>query len=185
MPTLNHPRASIYLQINNTFKTQKVAESSNHLSDLMNKTNASLYQDFTHRMGSMIQHGEEFYSTEDFLSGARKIFKDYYREFNMPIPEWFPEQRFHDYLDRGRRLWQELYKSHEDDFDFRKEDSVLVHIENIAGQNRRDRDTLVNYLPPECINEDSTVLLLNQKLFKEYIEYDKYFKKSFIKRLFK
>ena len=174
-----------YLQINNTFKTQKVAESSNYLSDLMNKTNASLYQDFTHRMGSMIQHGEEFYSTEDFLSGARKIFKDYYTEFNMPIPEWFPEHKFNDYLDRGRRIWQEIYKSHEDDFDFRKEDSVLVHIENIAGQNRRDRDTLVNYLPSECINEDSTVLLLNQKLFKEYIEYDKYFKKSFIKRLFK
>ena len=103
----------------------------------------------------------------------------------MPIPEWFPEQKFNDYLDRGRRIWQEIYKSHEDDFDFRKEDSVLVHIENIAGQNRRDRDILVNYLPSECITEDSTVLLLNQKNFKEYIEYDKYFKKSFIKRLFK
>ncbi|KYG58501.1 restriction endonuclease PLD domain-containing protein [Planococcus maritimus] len=174
-----------YLQINNSFKTEKVAESNNYLSNIMNKTNASLYQDFTHRMGILIQDGENFYTTKDFLSSARRIFKDYYREFNIPIPEWFPEQKFDDYLDRGRRIWQEIYKSHEGDFDFRKEDSVLVHIENIAVPKSRDRDALLNYLPSGCITEDSSVLLLDQKKFKEYIEYDKYFKKSLFKRLFK
>ena len=87
--------------------------------------------------------------------------------------------------DRGRRIWQEIYKSHEDAFDFRKEDSVLVHIENIAAPKSRDRTALMNYLPSECITEDVPVLLLDQKKFKEYIEYDKYFKKSFIKRWFR
>ncbi|RNF38865.1 phospholipase D family protein [Planococcus salinus] len=174
-----------YLQINNTFQNQKLIESSTYLSNLMNETNPTLYKDFTYRMGEKIKHGEEFYSTEDFLSGAREIFKEYYKECDMPLPVWFPKSKFNDYQERGQRLWRELYKSHSDSFDFRKENTVLVHIDNFSSQNRRDRDTLVNYLPPECINEDSSVLLLNQKLFKEYIEYDKYFKKSIFRRIFK
>lgn len=174
-----------YLQINNTFQQQKLMESSTYLSNLMNETNSTLYKDFTYRIGEKIKHGEEFYSTEDFLSGARNIFRGYYKECGMPLPVWFPKEKFNDYQERGQRLWRELYKSHSDSFDFRKENTVLVHIDNFANQNRRDRDTLVNYLPPECINEDSSVLLLNQKLFKEYIEYDKYFKKNFFKRIFK
>lgn len=174
-----------YLQINNTFQNDKLMESSTYLSNLMNETNPTLYKDFTYRIGEKIKHGEMFYSTEDFLSGARQIFKEYYKECNMPLPEWFPQERFNDYQERGQRLWRELYKSHADSFDFRKENTVLVHIDNFANQNRRDRDTLVNYLPPECINEDSSVLLLNQKLFKEYIEYDKYFKKGIFGRIFR
>lgn len=174
-----------YLQINNTFQNQKLMESSTYLSNLMNETNSTLYKDFTHRMGEKIKHGEAFYSTEDFLSGAREIFKDYYKECELPLPVWFPREKFNDYQERGQRLWRELYKSHSDSFDFRKENTVLVHIDNFASQTRRDRDTLVNYLPPECINEDSSVLLLNQKLFKEYIEYDKYFKTSLFKRIFR
>ena len=174
-----------YLQINNTFQEQKLMESSTYLSKLMNETNPSLYKDFTYRLGEKIKHGENFYSIEDFLSGAREIFKEYYKECNMALPVWFPENKFNDYQERGQLLWREWYKSHSDSFDFRKENTVLVHIDKFANQNRRDRDILVNYLPPECIHEDSSVLLLNQKLFKEYIEYDKYFKKSIFKRIFK
>ena len=173
-----------YLQINNTFQNHKLMESSAYLSNLMNETNSTLYKDFTYRMGEKIKHGENFYSTEDFLSGARDIFKEYYKESNIPLPGWFPEKKFSDYLERGQRLWRELYKSHSDSFDFRKENTVLVHIDNFASQTRRDRDTLVNYLPSECIIEDSSVLLLNQESFKEYIEYSQYFKKSIFRRIF-
>lgn len=173
-----------YLQINNTFQNQKLMESSTYLSNLMNETSPALYKDFTYRIGEKIKNGEGFYSTDDFLSGAREIFKEYYKECGMPLPVWFPQEKFNDYQERGQLLWRELYTSHSDSFDFRKENTVLVHIDNFATQNRRDREILVNYLPPECINEDSSVLLLNQKLFKEYIEYDKYFKKSVFKRMF-
>jgi len=174
-----------YLQINATFHSQKVMESGNYLSDLMNQTNPSLYKDFTFRLSEKIRRGEEFYSTMDLLSGAREIFKEYYLECNMEIPGWFPHKKFNDYQERGKQLWQELYKSHPDSFEFRKENTVLVHTEDFTDTNRRNRDIIMNFLPQGCITEDSYILLLNQKIFKEYIEYDKYFKKSLFRSLFK
>jgi len=174
-----------YLQIDNTFDKDKMAESSAYLGAVMSEVNASLFQDFTARLGEKIQYGEPFYSTSDFLSVARDLFKEYYAEFDLALPDWFPEHKFNDYYERGKLIWQELYRSNSTSFDFRKDNTVLVRTEELSINISGNANLIVNYLPPQCIQEDSSVLVLYKEPFKKFIEFDKYFKQSFLQKIFK
>ncbi len=44
---------------------------------------------------------------------------------------------------------------------------------------------MINFLPPDCIIEDSPVLVVNKKLFFDFIEFDGHERETFIKRFMK
>lgn len=174
-----------YLQIDNTFQKEAMAESSKYLSDIMSKINSSLFQDFTYRIGKRLQDGQEFYQTGDFLAIAREVFLEYYKECEMEIPKWFPIKRFDDYDERGKFIWRELYRSHKQVFDIREDNTILIKIEEFGDRTNKERANKINFLPPECIIEDSPVLVINRELFFNFIEYSSGEKKNFLSKILK
>lgn len=174
-----------YLQIDNTFQKEAMAESSKYLSDIMSKINSSLFQDFTYRIGKRLQDGQEFYQTGDFLAIAREVFMEYYKECEMEIPKWFPMKRFNDYDERGKFIWRELYRSHKQVFDIRDDNTILIKIEEFGDRTNKERANKINFLPPECIIEDSPVLVINRELFFNFIEYASREKKTFLNKILK
>lgn len=172
-----------YLQIDNTFQKEAMAESSRYLSEIMSKINSSLFQDFTYRMGKRIQDGSEFYRTDDFLAIGREVFIEYYKEYEMEVPKWFPMKRFNDYDERGKFIWRELYRSHKQAFDIREDNTILIKIEEFGDRTNRDRANKINFLPPECIIEDSPVLVINKELFFNFIEMSEKEEKTFLGRI--
>ncbi|RKJ40838.1 hypothetical protein D7X33_36250 [Butyricicoccus sp. 1XD8-22] len=149
----------------------------------MSKINSSLFQDFTYRMGKRIQDGSEFYTTDDFLATGREIFIEYYKECEMEVPKWFPMKRFNDYDERGKFIWRELYRSHKQAFDIREDNTILIKIEEFGDRTNRDRANKINFLPPECIIEDSPVLVINKELFFNFIEMSEKEEKTFLGRI--
>lgn len=174
-----------YLQIDNTFKKENMAQSSKYLSEIMFNINASLFKDFTYRIGKKLQYGEDFYKIDDFLSIAREIFIEYYKECAMEVPKWFPMKKFNDYDERGKFIWRELFRSHRQAFDIRDDNTILIKIENFGDRTNRERTNKINFLPPECIIEDSPVLVVNKEMFFNYIEFVVGEKESLIKKLIK
>jgi len=173
-----------YLQIDNAFDPEKRNESGKYLGEIMKKANSILYQDFTYRLGEKVEYGEPFYSQDDFLSAGRELFKEYYRNCGLNLPQWFPTTKFNDYYERGKTLWLELYKSNTDSFEIRKDNTINVRINDfIAGGNsqERERQSLINYLPHGSVIEDNKILLIFKDKFMDFIEYDNHFKKGIFK----
>lgn len=158
-----------YLQIDNTFDKQKQAESSKYLGDIMSEVSSTLYQDFTERLADRIKHHEMFYTAEDYLFIAREIFKEYHAECELELPKWFSTQKFDDYNERGKKIWHELFISNKEAFDVRNDNTVYVRSEVLGKRTKREREEIINYLPPESILEDNTVLILNKEIFMSFI----------------
>lgn len=169
-----------YLQIDNTFDKQKQGESSKFLGDIMSKVSSILYQDFTLRLADRIKHDLPFYTAEDYLEFARVIFREYHEECNLELPEWFSNQQFDDYNQRGKKIWRELFISNKEAFDVRNDNTVYVRIEMLGKHTKREREEIINYLPPESIQEDNTVLILNREMFMKFINEQR--SKSFWKK---
>ncbi|MFE8698296.1 phospholipase D family protein [Cytobacillus sp. FJAT-53684] len=172
-----------YLQIDNTFQKEAMAESGRYLSEIMSKINSSLFQDFTYRIGKRLQDGNEFYKTDDFLAIAREVFIQYYKECEMETPKWFPLKKFNDYDERGKFIWRELYRSHKQAFDIRDDNTILIKIEEFGDRTNRERTNKINFLPPECIIEDSPVLVINKEIFFKFIEMSENEEKTFIGKI--
>lgn len=158
-----------YLQIDNTFDKQKQGESSKFLGSIMSEVNSVLYQDFTVRLADRIKHDDPFYTVEDYLAIAREIFREYHVECNLELADWFSEQRFDDYNQRGKKIWRELFISNKEAFDVRNDNTIYVRSEMLGKRNKREREEIINYLPPESILEDNTVLILNKEIFMKFI----------------
>lgn len=58
-------------------------------------------------------------------------------------------------------------------------------MEIFGDRTNRDRTNKINFLPPECIIEDSPVLVVNKELFFNFIEFEEKEKESLIKKLMK
>lgn len=164
-------RRTYYVAVNCAFNADLAKQSRRRLNELMNQANTSLFQDFSYRVAEEIRQKQPFYMEDDPLWLARKIFKDYFKEFGIQKPEWFPEQPFNDYNNRGRLIWQALYDTHNRHFSHQIEnDTIYVEIENFASaQSKNDRTSKINWLPPECIKEDSHILMLHRRAFLEFI----------------
>ena len=161
-------RRIYYLGINNTFDNSRETESNKLLTEVVNTLDTGLFQNYSFRFSALIRSGEPFYYEEDFLYGARKIFKELFQEMGIPLPEWFPHKKFLDYRNRGKIIWEELYDAHHEFFKEKESDDIFVDIDQFC-RNQRDRVSKINYIPPECVKEDSHVLILSKSKFKEFI----------------
>ncbi|QYR24343.1 phospholipase D family protein [Paenibacillus sp. sptzw28] len=172
-----------YLQIDNTFQKALMSNSSKYLSEIMANTDATLFQDFSFRMAQWLKDGKEFYTSDDFLYVAREIFKGYYLECGLDIPPWFPNKKFNDYDERGKFIWRELFRSHRQYFDVREDNSIFINIDEFGNQTNKDKLNKINFLPPECIIEDSPVLVINKELFFNFIEWNEKPNRSILQKL--
>lgn len=161
-------RRIYYLGVNNAFDTKRKQEAEEYLSQIMGAADELLFADFSWRVAQSINNNENFYQPNDYLYLARKIFRDYYREAELPIPDWFPVGIFDDYKDRGRVIWKELYETRQKHFVQRRGNRLSVDISQFSTGDK-DKQGKINYLPPDCVIEDSHVVVLNSKEFFNFI----------------
>jgi hypothetical protein len=174
-----------YLQIENTFDKKMKTESSAYLHDILQQVDNKLFGDFSYKLSNKIVNDEKFYEPKDYLTAARDIFRGYYQMCKLEIPDYFPNEPFNDYDERGKLIWKELYRSYKEAFEIQSDNTISIKIENFSG-NIKERQTKINYLPIECIIEDEPVLVVEKGTFFSFLDLEKeetLFKK--FKRLFK
>ncbi|MCM3693227.1 phospholipase D family protein [Neobacillus niacini] len=174
-----------YLQIENTFDKHKKTESSAYLHNILQQVDNKLFGDFTYRLSNRIINDKKFYDPKDNLTVAREIFRNYYKICGLEVPNYFPNEPFNDYDDRGKLIWKELFRSYKDAFEIRSDNTISIKIENFSG-NIKERQTKINYLPIECIIEDEPVLVVKRDIFFSFIDLDNGERNIFnkIKKLF-
>jgi hypothetical protein len=161
-------RRLYYLQIDSEFNIkERSIESKRYLNEIKSQIDSSLFSDFTFRVSQKIHNGEFTYKENDCLFMAREIFKEYYEECGLDLPEWFPTQPFFDYEQRGRIIWKTLYINNRDSF-IDKNDGTIYVDTNIF-KNPTEKERSVNFLGNGCIKEDNQVLLLKSEMFYKYI----------------
>jgi len=162
-------RRIYYIQVDSEFNTKEFnAESKKYLNEIESEIDNSLFKDFSYRIAEKIKNEEILYKENDCLFLAREIFKEYYKECGMNVPEWFPHQPFYDYEERGKEIWKNIYENNRDAF-IEKDDGTIYVNTSIIFNNPRERENIVNYLGIGCVKEDSQILLLNGDIFYNYI----------------
>lgn len=68
-----------------------------------------------------------------------------------------------------KKIWRELFISNKEAFDVRNDNTIYVRSEVLGKRTKREREEIINYLPPESILEDNTVLILNKEIFMKFI----------------
>lgn len=177
--TTNHEAFSIgdqalrriyYLSIDNTFNKERFVESSVHLSQVLAQVDGRLFSDFVFRMQAFLETRASLANPSDPLRKARDIFADYYAVTGLEVPRWFPSSRFNDYEDRGRNLWLEIYRSANSCFRRTDDNRVSVDYKDKAlNWDDKQKDSVVNYLPPQIVVENKAVLLLREREFFQWI----------------
>ena len=166
-------RRIYYLEINNVFAENNKLESDQYLNEIIEDIDDHLFRDFTYRFKDAINNDEEFYQPGDLLFKGREIFKEYYREAGVPVPEWFPHAPFNDYQARKKLVWRNLYDANTDYFEENQKGTIYVRIDDIFKNSKswKDREKMLNFLDDTCIIENNAVLELNKERFYDFIDY--------------
>ena len=175
-------RRVYYIQIDKTFDESKKNEADLYYIEIMDNINNKLFKDFCYRVSNRIKEGEHlYYDSVDWLKLARNVFKEYYSEVERELPPYFPENPFDDYKERGRIMWKTLFNEKPDIFTYNTEkDELAVNFENM---DRNSKSSYLNYLLNGCVKEDSGIfLLVNAKIFFDWIDVDNPFKIRGLKR---
>lgn len=177
-------RRVYYIQIDKTFDESKKNEADLYYIDIMNAINNKLFKDYCYKVSNRIKEGEHlYYDSVDWLKLARNIFKEYYNEVERNLPSYFPEHPFDDYKERGRIMWKTLFNEKPEIFNYNAEkDELSVNFENI---DRSSKSSYLNYLLNGCVKEDSGLfLLINAKLFFDWISMDNPFNKRRLRKIY-
>ena len=166
-------RRIYYLEINNVFSEELKYDSDQYLNEIIADIDDHLFRDFTYRFTAAINEKEAYYQPGDILYRARELFKSYYREAGISVPEWFPHKPFNDYHLRKTVVWKNLYFAHEEFFEENHKGTLYVRIDDIFknSKSRKDRENAINFLDETCIIENNAVLELNKERFFDFIEY--------------
>lgn len=111
-------RRSYYLKINKVFKNESRKESPLVYKEIYETMNNTLFLDFVMRMSQRLENKEDYEwnkftegsSKVDFLYQSREIFKEYYKMCEMPLPRYFPTNRYQDDYETNQEKWKKLYK---------------------------------------------------------------------------
>ena len=176
-------RRIYYLEINNIFDEKRRVEADKYQEEISQDLDNTLYKDFTYRLAKKIKNDDIFYSTEDVLAPAREIFKQYYQECEIPVPEWFPLKPFNDYEKKKMSTWELMFIAQPHLFKD-KGNTILFFIDDICQNNKKKREELINLIDPVCIKNGHTigVLELHKQSFLRFINHGRY-KEGFFRRL--
>lgn len=177
-------RRVYYIQIDKTFDETKKNEADFYYNNIMDNINNRLFKDFCYKVCKRIQEGEPLYhNSVDWLKLARNLFKEYYQTLGRELPQYFPESPFYDYKERGKTLWKTLYHEKSEIFSYKEEkDELVVNFENM---DKSAKSSYFNYLLNGCIKEDTGIyLLINAKIFFDWINEDNPYVKKGIRKVF-
>lgn len=164
-------RRIYYIQVDKTFDDSRKVKSDVYYFDIISKVDNALFMDFCLRVCEVIKSGDKIYQdSSDCLWIARKIFKDYYRETGLEVPEYFPTAPFNDYKIRGKNMWKTLLNENQEIFRYNKEDDLLiVTLNNIMNDN--EKQNYLNYIDVACIKEDMGLhTILHAALFFDWLD---------------
>jgi hypothetical protein len=83
------------------------------------------------------------------------------------VPPWFPAQILQDYYDRGRRIWNDLYRTHKRFFQVH-DDRIKVDLRDLFGEGF-ERYSSLKLLPAQVVLEDQGILVLRRKEFFKFL----------------
>ena len=176
-------RRIYYLEINNIFDDTRRMEAEQYQEEITQDLDNTLYKDFTYRLAMKIKNDDIFYSTSDVLAPAREIFRQYYDECELPVPEWFPSKPFNDYERKKISTWELMFIAQPQLFKD-KGDTIIFFIDDVCQNNKKKREELINLIDPVCIKNGHTigVLELHKQSFLRFINHGGY-KTGFFRRL--
>lgn len=178
-------RRSYYLKIDKKFDDKYKKDSPLVYKKIYEKMNNDLFTDFSLKMADRLDNSDEYEWNHfadgsgkvDFLYQTREIFRDYYKLCSMPLPRYFPTNRYTDDFESNQEKWRKLYKrAGEKEFVFDIESGSLFFNTATIDENKG------NYEKPSEIYKqalDQSVLVgtiggldieLDAKAFFEWIE---------------
>ncbi len=158
-------RRTYYLQIDKVIDDSKKGEANKYIFNVRKTLNNDLFQDFVVRMANLLEDDDtawrifnESTGRLDFLANSRLIFKDYYQEAGLSLPDYFADAICDDFRESARSKWAKLYITQPDDFAYRKEkDSLLFDMSKLSSFNgfggENSMEEYRNALPVElCVD---------------------------------
>jgi hypothetical protein len=159
----------IYIELNNFFDKERRLEARDFLEQIRDTIDDELFRDFCYKIIGMIKENKEIYSQPDILSVAREIFRNYYEDCGVEVPEWLDFKEHFDYQNRGRETWLNWYANNKSSFRENKDSMLYINTNDIWGNNK-EVEKFINYLDKDSIASYSApMLLLNKTPFYKYI----------------
>lgn len=178
-------RRSYYIKLDTPFIETKRQESLEYYTDIIDKLDTSLFQDFLTRFHSKLLVPDTVYVKSDangmfdFLSITREIFRSYYEEVGMPLPRYFGDNRLNDYREDGKAKWKDLFNSESKNkniFNYNKKENALYfkasELDNNQKMHQERRSQIyLKSLPTHIFNGDENAhnIKLNANEFFEWI----------------
>lgn len=111
-------RRSYYLKIDKVFDPMSREASPLAYQEIYDVMDNTLFMDFVLRMAERLEDWGTYnwnYFGEsgvkvDFLYQSRAIFKEYYKIAEMPLPRYFPTDRYNDDSESNQEKWRKFYK---------------------------------------------------------------------------
>jgi hypothetical protein len=174
-------RRVYYIQIDKTFDDTRKVEADTYFFDVIRQVTNDLFMDFCNRVCERIMSGKKIYQdSSDCLWYARNIFREYYKEADVTLPDYFPNRPFDDYKVRGKNMWRTLLNENSEIFRYNQEANILtVSLKDVMSED--EVQSYMNYIDVACIKEDMGIhVLLNSTMFFKWLDIkNPYIKKSF------
>ena len=157
-------RRTYYLQLDKVIDSEKKGVASKYIYAVRKELNNTLFKDFVVRLANYLEDDSTpwrlFDHTTgelDFLATTRKIFRDYYKLIDEPVPDYFSDGLRDDFGENARSKWAKLYLTQKDDFIYHEEkNSLLFDITRLTTFNGFEKDSIEEYrnaLPVEiCVD---------------------------------
>ena len=157
-------RRTYYLQLDKVIDSEKKGVASKYIYGVRKSLNNTLFKDFVVRLANYLEDDSTpwrlFDHTTgelDFLATTRKIFRDYYKLIDEPVPDYFSDGLRDDFGENARSKWAKLYLTQKDDFIYHEEkNSLLFDITRLTTFNGFEKDSIEEYrnaLPVEiCVD---------------------------------
>lgn len=157
-------RRTYYLQLDKVIDSEKKGVASKYIYAVRKELNNTLFKDFVVRLANYLEDDSTpwrlFDHTTgelDFLATTRKIFRDYYKLIDEPVPDYFSDGLRDDFDENARSKWAKLYLTQKDDFIYHEEkNSLLFDITRLTTFNGFEKDSIEEYrnaLPVEiCVD---------------------------------
>lgn len=160
-------RRMYYLEVTAAFVEESRAQSEHFFQEAIDGLDTGLFKDFTLRVQDKMRDVTSYYDGHDFLAPARAVFREYYKLAGQQLPAWFPAELLQDYYDRGRRIWNDLYRTHKRFFEVH-DDRIKVDLRDVFGEGF-ERYASLKMLPAQVVLEDQGILVLRRKEFFKFL----------------
>ena len=161
-------RRMYYLEVTAAFVEESRALSEHYFQEVVGDLDAGLFKDFTLRVPDKMRDVNAYYDGHDFLGPARAVFRDYYAMTGLALPVWFPTEVLQDYYDRGRRIWQDLYRKNKRAFAV-DGNRIKVDLRDVFGEGF-EKYTNLKLLPAQVVLEDQGILILRRTEFLKFLQ---------------